>query len=104
ATTGWGKAGARSHQTATTGGEFMSREKLPPAEASSQRATIDRRKFLKGVAATGAAVGLSAPASAAPIPASGLARSQGKARGPSVLQVAAEQDTPADVSPLTTKK
>ncbi|MGE5538794.1 MAG: thiamine pyrophosphate-binding protein [Gemmatimonas sp.] len=82
----------------------MSGEKLPRAEATSERAAIDRRKFLKGVAATGAAVGLSAPVSAAPLPASGLARETSKARGPSVTQIAAEQDTPPDVAPLTTKK
>jgi acetolactate synthase-1/2/3 large subunit len=82
---------------------MSSREKLPPAEASSDGA-IDRRKFLKGVAATGAAVGLTGSASAAALPTSGLSRGQRKALGPSGVQLAAEHDTPPDEPRLTTKK
>src|SRR3954471_6972011 len=83
---------------------MSSRQKLPRAEASSDRAAIDRRNFLKGVAATGAAVGIGGSASAAGLPPSGLGRESTKARGPSSLQLAAEQDTPPDEPRLTTKK
>ena len=65
---------------------------------------MDRRNFIKGVAATGAAVGLAGAARAETIPAGQFVKKQAKASSPSSIQLAAEQDSPPEMSKLTTKK
>ena len=65
---------------------------------------MDRRNFIKGVAATGAAVGLAGAAHAETIPGGQFIKKQTKARSPSAIQLAAETETPAEESKLTTKK
>jgi acetolactate synthase I/II/III large subunit len=77
------------------------RKSLP---AASGHGTIDRRNFIKGVAATGAVVGLAGSVRAETVPAGSFVKKATKARPPSAVQLAAEQDAPVDMPPLTTRK
>jgi acetolactate synthase-1/2/3 large subunit len=66
-------------------------------------AQLDRRRFLKGVAIGGAAVGLAGTADAQTSPNPTAAEPQ-KAASPTATQLAAETGHPAELPPLTTKK
>jgi acetolactate synthase I/II/III large subunit len=65
---------------------------------------IDRRKFLKGVAVGGAAVGLAGSAEAQTGAPAAAGRSLAKAPLPSAAMRAAEEKVPAEVEKLTTQK
>jgi acetolactate synthase-1/2/3 large subunit len=69
-----------------------------------KQSTIDRRRFLKGVAVTGAAVGLAGSAEAQTQAPAAAARSVGKAPLPTALMRAAEEKIPAEADSLTTQK
>jgi hypothetical protein len=86
----------------------MASRKQPPAAGAAGQ-TIDRRNFIKGVAATGvaatgAAVGLAGSVRAETVPAGRFAKTAVKALPPSGVQLAAEQETPPHEPRLTTKK